>query len=49
MNQKKLNKTSMMISHWKKPFGVHDLYENNSDDFTLEKNPLESMIYMKII
>ena len=27
MNQKELTKTSMMISEWNKPFGLHDLYK----------------------
>ena len=30
MNQKELTKTFMMISNWKKPFGLHGFYKNNS-------------------
>ena len=30
MNQKELTKTFMMISNWKNPFGLHDLYKINS-------------------
>ena len=30
MNQKEVTKTVMMILNWTKPFGLQDLYENNS-------------------
>ena len=29
MNQKELTKRIMMISNWKKPFGLHGLHEEN--------------------
>ena len=28
MKQKELTKTSMMISNWEKPFGLHGLYKS---------------------
>ena len=30
MNQKELTKIFMMISNWKQPFDLRDLYKNNS-------------------
>ena len=30
MNQKELTKTFIMISNWKKTFGLHDLYKSIS-------------------
>ena len=32
MNQKELTKTFMMISNCQKPFDLHDLYKNISED-----------------
>ena len=29
MNREELTKTFLMISNWKKPFGLHGLYKND--------------------
>ena len=38
-NQKELTVTFMMISNLNKPFGLHDLYKNNSALYGLNDRP----------
>ena len=45
MNQKELNKTSMMISNWKNPYGLHGSDKNISALKGLIKNISSSWLF----